>query len=94
MILGATQPPIEMSTGNITGGKGRAALKDDNLTSVSRLSRKRGNLDVSQASGPLRPVTVIALPLPFTKKALFVCQPAFIFTPLGPGKRPGDGLGN
>jgi hypothetical protein len=62
MALESTQPLIEMSTRNLPGGKGRPAYKADNLTAVSRLSRKCGNLDVSQSSGPSRHGTGIALP--------------------------------
>jgi hypothetical protein len=42
------------------GGKSRPARKADNLTSVSRLSRRCGVLYVSQSYGPSRPVTGIS----------------------------------
>jgi hypothetical protein len=34
MALGSTQPLTEMSTGNLTGGKGRPMLKADKLTAI------------------------------------------------------------
>jgi hypothetical protein len=34
MALGSTQPLTEMSTKNLPGGKGRAARKANNLTSI------------------------------------------------------------
>jgi hypothetical protein len=34
MALGSTQPPTEMSTRNLSGGKGRQARKADNLTAI------------------------------------------------------------
>jgi hypothetical protein len=34
MALGLTQPLIEMSTGNLPGGKARPARKADNLTAI------------------------------------------------------------
>jgi hypothetical protein len=61
MALGSTQPLTEMSTRNLLGGEGRPAREADNLTAVSRLSRKCGSLDVSQPYGPSRPVIGIAL---------------------------------
>jgi hypothetical protein len=34
MALGSTQPPTEMSTENLPGGKGRPTRKADNLTVI------------------------------------------------------------
>jgi hypothetical protein len=48
-----------MSTRNLPGGKGLPARETDNLTALSRLSRKYGSLDVSQPYGPSWPVTAI-----------------------------------
>jgi hypothetical protein len=65
MALGSTQPPTEMSSRNLPGGKERSARGADNLTVICGPTvQKCGILDVSQPYGRSWPVTGIALPLP------------------------------
>jgi hypothetical protein len=60
--LGVSQPLTEMNTGNFLGVNGGRRLKQTILQPrVSQLSRKCGNLDVSQRYWSPRPVTEIAL---------------------------------
>jgi hypothetical protein len=63
MALGSTQPVTEMSTRNLSGGKGRPSLRADNLTVVCEpiVYRKCGSLDVSESYRPSLPVRSIAL---------------------------------
>jgi hypothetical protein len=58
VALGSTQPPTEMSTRNLPGGKGRPARKADNLTAICEPNvQKMWEPRRLTTDGPPRPVT-------------------------------------
>jgi hypothetical protein len=63
MALWSTQPLTEMSTRNISGGKGRPAHKANSLMTIYELTEKCRTFEVSQHCGPPQPVTGIDLSL-------------------------------
>jgi hypothetical protein len=73
MTLRSTQPLTEMSTRNLSEGKGWPVCKVDNLTAICDLTvwTKYWSLDVSQPYGPSWPVTGITLLL-LTLQALII----------------------
>jgi hypothetical protein len=73
MALESAQPLTEMSTRNLP---------------VSRLSRKYGNLDVSQTYGPTLSVTGIALPFFFCKTFEVLTKLALLLFREVPGMNP------
>jgi hypothetical protein len=67
MALESTQPLTEMSTRNLHGGKGRPVRGADNLTAICEpIVYKMWEPRRLTPYGFSRPVTEIALPLPFT----------------------------
>jgi len=68
MALGSTQPLTEMSTRNISWGKGGRCVRLPTLPPSCTVVMKSGNLNFLEPSGPLQACNgiVLLLPLPFT----------------------------
>jgi hypothetical protein len=67
MVPGSTQPLTEMSTRNLLGVQGGRPARKADVTAICEGLEKCKSLDVSQPYGPQRPVTGIALPLPYIR---------------------------
>ena len=65
MALGSTQLLTEMSTRNISWGKGGRCVRLTTLPPSCAVVMKSGNLNFLEPSGPLRACNGTALPLPF-----------------------------
>jgi hypothetical protein len=74
MVLGWTQPLSEMSTRNLSGGKGQPERKADNLTAICDPAVQI-MWEPCPVYGPPRPVTGIDLPF-FLK--ISVCSSTYI----------------
>jgi hypothetical protein len=76
MALGSTKPLTEMNTRNLLGGKGRPVRRAHKLTVIceSIVLTKCGSLDVLQHYGLSRPVTMLALPLLWIPKNLYLSR--------------------
>jgi len=73
MALGSTQPPTEMSTRNISWGKGGLCVRLTILPPSCAVVMKSGNLNFLEPSGPLQACNGTALPFVyFNNKPLHV----------------------
>ena len=63
MALGSTQPPTEMSTRNISWGKGGRCVRLTNLPPPCAVVTKSWNLNFLEPSGPVQACNGTALPL-------------------------------
>ena len=64
MVLGSTQPLTEMSTRDISWGKGGRCVRLTTLPPSFAVVMKSGNLNFLETSGPLQACNRTALPLP------------------------------
>jgi len=78
MTLGSTQPLTEMSTRNISWGKGGRCLRLTTLPPSCAVVMKCGNLNFLEPSGPLQACNGTALP--YTYNLQIWSQPRFLYS--------------